>query len=406
MKGQKQKLINISFPLMIGILYILDQRLNGIIGLNVGGEILYILLTIPVTLVFINRRAINRYNLYIVSLVTIYSLSVNLINSECDNNYQMVGSLIFLWAITIASMINPLTNLFSKKYITTFMLILFTIMNLINIIDKLEISNLTAIGLFNEPSHFALYYIPVIAYRLYIDPTDRIALISVFSALASLFSSTLLVGLIIIIIVAYRINLKILFTILLLAGSVVISNFATPTKDENSQLGGGIIERISDIVYVIQSGENTGINLSSLVWINGWSQAFDTMISTSGLGLGFNQMGCGQYEFTGVHTEVIRKLTGGITLNARDGSLLAAKVIAEFGFLGVIIVAVAAISCVYWVLELKNNHKIREKVKLNNLALKAAGATTLLVLLFVRSASYFMFPLMLSITMMLAPSRS
>lgn len=77
------------------------------------------------------------------------------------------------------------------------------------------------------------------------------------------------------------------------------------------------------------------ISTSTLVWLKGWHLAYLNLMNTSGLGIGFQQLGyAGAYSMI---SESIRAGTiGAIDLNIRDGGSVAAKMVSEMGFVGVI----------------------------------------------------------------------
>lgn len=77
-------------------------------------------------------------------------------------------------------------------------------------------------------------------------------------------------------------------------------------------------------------------NLTTLVFLQGWSLSYLNFFETAGLGLGFQMLGEDGTKYS-YFTDVIFNLTGG-SLNVSDGGFLAAKLIAEFGVLGIITV--------------------------------------------------------------------
>ena len=77
-------------------------------------------------------------------------------------------------------------------------------------------------------------------------------------------------------------------------------------------------------------------NLTTLVFLQGWMMAYTNLIETYGLGIGFQMLGTEATYFPDV-TERIYVLTGKY-FNTYDGGFLLAKIVAEFGILGVILV--------------------------------------------------------------------
>ncbi|TVU87607.1 hypothetical protein [Vreelandella titanicae] len=78
-------------------------------------------------------------------------------------------------------------------------------------------------------------------------------------------------------------------------------------------------------------------NLTTLVFLQGWIMAYTNLVETYGLGIGFQMLGTEATYFPNV-SERIYYLTGKY-FNIYDGGFLLAKVVAEFGVLGVLLVA-------------------------------------------------------------------
>ena len=76
-------------------------------------------------------------------------------------------------------------------------------------------------------------------------------------------------------------------------------------------------------------------NLTTLAFLQGWYLAFINTLRTNGLGLGFQMVGMPGTHLT-PFSEAIEAI-GGSALNLTDAGLLAAKVIAEFGIIGLIL---------------------------------------------------------------------
>lgn len=77
-------------------------------------------------------------------------------------------------------------------------------------------------------------------------------------------------------------------------------------------------------------------NLTTLVWLQGWDLAVNNFISTSGFGLGFQMLGLDGTQLSEVSYSA-SKIAGDFK-NIDDGGFVAAKLVAEFGFVGLILV--------------------------------------------------------------------
>ncbi|MEM4067918.1 MAG: hypothetical protein QXV17_13775 [Candidatus Micrarchaeaceae archaeon] len=82
----------------------------------------------------------------------------------------------------------------------------------------------------------------------------------------------------------------------------------------------------------------TKSNLTTLVFIQGWQLAYKNFIDTNGLGLGFQMLGLSGTHYPSATRTILRLQHGdGGFLNTEDGGFIDSKLIAEFGFIGIII---------------------------------------------------------------------
>lgn len=89
-------------------------------------------------------------------------------------------------------------------------------------------------------------------------------------------------------------------------------------------------------------------NLTTLVFLQGWQLAYLNFIETNGIGLGYQMLGSSLTQ-TGPYTDAITSFaSGNRALNIEDGGFLAAKLIAEFGVLGVLVV----VFYIYWIIKI------------------------------------------------------
>ena len=92
----------------------------------------------------------------------------------------------------------------------------------------------------------------------------------------------------------------------------------------------------SRLIGVFKTSESD--NPTSLVWLNGWSQAIEHLNYSSFLGVGPNRMGDGELSFLGNYSNLIMSVTSSDTvLNSFNGSFLFSKVVSEFGLFGIIL---------------------------------------------------------------------
>ncbi|HEV2270396.1 MAG TPA: hypothetical protein VGR92_13125 [Steroidobacteraceae bacterium] len=82
---------------------------------------------------------------------------------------------------------------------------------------------------------------------------------------------------------------------------------------------------------------NDSTNLSALVYLEGWEMLDDSLATSHGWGVGFEQLGVRGSNVPAA--EAIRGLTEGQDLNLKDGSFVLAKLGSEFGGAGLLLVA-------------------------------------------------------------------
>jgi hypothetical protein len=80
------------------------------------------------------------------------------------------------------------------------------------------------------------------------------------------------------------------------------------------------------------------VNLSNLVYLQGWQQLIESLELSSGWGVGFQQLGVRGTQ--AMAADMIRALTLGVDLNLLDGSFVLAKVGSEFGVIGLLLIVI------------------------------------------------------------------
>jgi hypothetical protein len=171
---------------------------------------------------------------------------------------------------------------------------------------------------FQEPSFFALAFLPFLFYMVFMD---RSALHLIGAALIAVFINnlTLLIGIVLVATFYYRRRFMLLAFMFFLAFSLI------RISSEYSQY---VLDRIT-------FSADTD-NLTALVFLSGYERAYETLAQGYWLGVGFQQMG-----FVGPSGELLDRIylvTEGLESNLYDGGTLASKLIVEFGLLGVVMV--------------------------------------------------------------------
>lgn len=176
---------------------------------------------------------------------------------------------------------------------------------------------------FAEPSHYALAVSPILFFTgLFLTRFLRGVLIFLLIVLGVFFPSLILLFVVLMMISFYYLSRPLKFLIIT-AGLGLLIFFSL----NQMEIFNHFTQRLT-----FTDGFT---NLSTLVYIQGWEDAYIALRETSGIGLGFQRMGTlppGEYG------EKIFSIFGGF-LNRNDGSFLAAKIISEFGILGILLVS-------------------------------------------------------------------
>lgn len=234
---------------------------------------------------------------------------------------------------------------------------------------------------FAEPSHFALVLAPFLLWVV-VSYQSIAARVAIF-ALAFL--------------VLLLVKNMTLFLLVGLASLVVL-----PARALLLSLCGLLLIIASDTDYFLPRLDLTAAssNLSALVWLQGWQEAMIGVRETLGIGLGFQQLGVDGAKGAISH-QIAALLWNGFgtrngTLNLLDGGTLGAKLVGEFGILGIALVALCSYAIVGGIRNLR-------KIAANGVA--EAAATTffyccmvsLSLALFVRGTGYFAPSVLLSL---------
>lgn len=142
-----------------------------------------------------------------------------------------------------------------------------------------------------------------------------------------------------------------------------------------------IIASNYDLNYYSKRIDLQNENLSTLVWLQGWEEAYLNFKESYGLGVGFQQFGVSDPKGDAANT--ILMLTTNY-MNRYDGSTFSTKLIGEFGILGIIIIGFCTWRCFRSYLFLKNLN-INESYKL---IFFHSCIVYFVIELFIRSMSY------------------
>ena len=171
----------------------------------------------------------------------------------------------------------------------------------------------SSVGIFPEPSNFAIAFIPLLLYMSTTtkNKTNLLCMLSAYTFAFGLQNLTLLVGCILASILCLRIRTAMIL--------IALGLLALFTIDLSYYL-----DRID------MSGESQ--NLSNLVYLQGWQLIEESFTRSSNIGIGFQQLGMTATDVPAA--AIIRSLREGNDLNELDGGFVFSKLASEFGIFG------------------------------------------------------------------------
>lgn len=270
-----------------------------------------------------NIKSIGIIMLCSVLVVCNFLSSLILFSNEVDINRFLFSFLILLTFLFGANLFSKLVGSLNVDYMNSFFKKLFYFFVVIAISTfftfKLFPHYNHAMFPFMEPSHFGIFFAPILCYNVLVE-NDKMRLMHLLSGL--------LIGI-------FVKNLTLMVTIIVLS-LFVYGLYVVPL----GVIAGVLFYSFSDIEYFSSRlsflVEKTD-NLSALVYIKGWEVAMEGLNKSDGLGIGFQQLGIVEIE-TDAGRSIIDIL--GMNLNEKDGGFLAAKLISELGILGILSVLI------------------------------------------------------------------
>lgn len=266
---------------------------------------------------------------YIISfflILIIHFFLTQLFLGENEDFFRGLGSIFILLFLVFCSYFFAILILSVKKIslnrIINIVLILFLLSFIGRYIPSIQnFNNVKPILPYNEPSHYTLFIIPFAYYKVFISSKikTKIIYLIIFAVLGLLL-----------------VNLTMIVAVLLCAGITFFKNKILYVFIIIPIIFPLILNNVGSSYYTERltfSSENT--NLSTLVFIQGWQLAYESLKQTYGMGIGFQQLG---YFPLDVEAGYIIKLIIGKEVNVSDAGLTAPKIISELGILGILIV--------------------------------------------------------------------
>lgn len=117
---------------------------------------------------------------------------------------------------------------------------------------------------------------------------------------------------------------------------------------------------ISDVEYFSSRLDfSDAENITTLVWLQGWDLSYINLNATEWRGLGFQMLGYEGTELSDVSYK-LEELTGKF-MNITSGGFLAAKIISEFGLVGVMLVILYILFLVYLLIKVGSSSSVSLK---------------------------------------------
>ncbi|MFZ8832505.1 MAG: hypothetical protein ACO2OY_10235 [Thermodesulfobacteriaceae bacterium] len=175
-----------------------------------------------------------------------------------------------------------------------------------------------------EPSHYAILITPLLIFVIKNSKFKFLYLLPSIILTLLIKNATLLVGIILAILVAYRINTRIFFSAILVF--ILIYNFSSFNHYFSYFIDRFTLNYKSDTAKV-----------SVLVYLSGLERAYLSLLDSTFIGLGFNRLGFVGPK--GYYQDILSNMGLG-DLNLYDGGANSFKLISELGIVGIFILLI------------------------------------------------------------------
>ncbi|WP_143476184.1 hypothetical protein [Pseudacidovorax sp. RU35E] len=384
----------------MALIYLFDQRIGDWSAVNAAGFIAFCIALFFLKATSERTGKVKKNWIYLLLAIIAYSSTAYLLNDQCSVELKGALSLTLLCIAFYILGDGNFGEFVRSRFFSNFVMLLASSFVILNYVGITPFRSDRNSGLFFEASHLAIYLLPFLAYRHLKSKKDLITWMTTLIMLVFSSSTTLIVGLLIIFVIKFikRYNRRLIIAssaAALIVGALI-----------GILLSGAIDapELRARVINLFIGGDASAAdheNLSSLVWLNGWSQMTETLRLTNGIGLGFNQMGCGNFMYVGKYTALISDAILGIILNAEDGSFMSSKLVSELGFLGFLIIAFLLIKAWRALFKFIRVEAGMRQPDTYDVLIRASGAICLIGLLFVRApGSYFSLPVYAAMSML------
>lgn len=283
------------------------------------------------------------YTAGFIFYVLLFTLATSMFKS---NTKALLSIPAFILVVSTALLLShSLRKADAENIKTTFAIIFFTfsLLGWLEIVVGVHILNYAnlekPIFPFSEESHFALAYGPIACAHGVSRSTKQKALVVLNLLCMSVLLPNLTLFLFCIVssLIFFRLRFLVVLILMMSAPALLIL----------SSLNQDLIYSTSDYFTSRVSMDQDSKNLSALVYIQGWNEIYKGLTQDYGIGAGFQMLGTGEASLI---SERIYHIAGKY-LNSEDGGFLAAKIIGEFGFVGLL-------ACMYYIVAVCKSARI------------------------------------------------
>ena len=340
---------NSLFEFSIILLFLLLPAIIFLIPQTSNSETFFIFIFIYLIYLFLKSIQIIFFNFLILFLIYILIL-IHTILSDFNLGFysskQLFSIILLFFFFTTLSIFSYLYYRVSDEKIDKIVIniyMVFIIIWLFSLFYKFDLINYSKpMFPFTEPSFYALNFSVFVFYFIYKKKKYKSLYFLFCIAMGLLIENlTFFVLLILMLLIIYKVK-KLIIILFFLTCLILISNQSN-----------FVVENLDFSYYLDRiSFDESSDNLSALCYNLGIEMAVNDFVNTNGLGVGFQQMGTyfSNYNFNDLIIGIF-----GDSLNLKDGTFYAAKIISEFGILGILFLVYFLIKFYKSVLYLKRN---------------------------------------------------
>ena len=199
--------------------------------------------------------------------------------------------------------------------------------------------------LFSEPSHYVIALTPLLVTSLVLsNRLNKVNIIQIacLLALSFLLQSVTLISVVVFSVLAhFAIHYKpakVRFSLAWLVSAIILAIFSISIVFLVSQ-NQYFLQRLN--FFNVDPADSSSVS-SNISLLMGYQEAYLNLLRTDFLGLGFQQMGI--LDPTGVFADAVYTANADYT-NRYDGSILASKIVSEFGLVGIFLIASYLLYC-------------------------------------------------------------